>query len=200
MDTELLVDRRIDDGMKLISQLVRDGFDVTVAFWAKTREEGLWFLYVGSDAVDTTMNLGESYRRLYLSLRKFPDSPISLSQVKLVNSANPVAQAAIKLRDQAAGGIAVRSGSQRLGALAIDELYIYPRLGPMTPAEVVQAVAGLISRQGPVHQSQVKLHNGSTVVGVPCAIRTVGTSVQIDLLERSGTSRSIGLTEISSIQ
>ncbi|HEX3656042.1 MAG TPA: hypothetical protein VHV55_09555 [Pirellulales bacterium] len=186
--------------MKLVSQMVRDGFDVTVAFWVKTREEGLWFLYIASNDVDTTMNLGESYRRLYLSLSKISDSPIPLAKVKLINSSNPIAQAAIKLRDLAVGGMPVRAGFERLGSLAIDELYIYPRLGPMTPAEVVQAVAGLLSRQGPVHQSQVNLHNGSTVVGVPCAIRTVGSSVQIDLLESSGTSRSIGLTEISSIQ
>ena len=40
MDYELLVDERIDDGRSLLAGLVEDGFDVTVAFWAKTSEEG----------------------------------------------------------------------------------------------------------------------------------------------------------------
>src|SRR5581483_5631900 len=158
MDTELLVDRRIDDGTKLVAQLVRDGFNVAVALWAKTREEGLWFLYIGSDSFDMKRNLGTAYQKLYFSLRKISDSSISISDVKLVDSVNPIAQAALRLRAQFAGRIPFRSRAQMLGGLAVEEVYIYPELGPMTPTEIMQTVIGLMSRQGFLQPSQVKLH------------------------------------------
>ena len=56
MDTELLVENRIDDGQRLLIELVRDGFDVSAAAWLKTSEEGLWFLYIGSKSVDASEN------------------------------------------------------------------------------------------------------------------------------------------------
>jgi hypothetical protein len=52
MDTELLVDNRIEDGQKLLAELLKAGFDVNVAFWVRTSEEGLWFLYIGSTSVE----------------------------------------------------------------------------------------------------------------------------------------------------
>ena len=200
MDTELLVDQRIDEGTKLISQLLHDGFNVVLAFWAKTREEGLWFLYVVSDDVDTRTNLGDAYRRLYASLSQIANTTISLTEVKLINSTNPIAQAAIKVQSQFTPRGAIRSRAQLLGGLAVDEVYIYPRLGPMTPVEVMQAVLNLMSRRGTVHPSQINLHDGSTVFGVPCGIRNVGSAVQIDVLDSAGASRSIVLDQIASIQ
>jgi hypothetical protein len=52
VDQEVLVDSRIDDGLKLLTTLVNEGFDVTVACWVKTSEEGLLFLYIGSTSVE----------------------------------------------------------------------------------------------------------------------------------------------------
>ena len=200
MDTELLVDRRIDDGTKLVAQLVRDGFNVAVALWAKTREEGLWFLYIGSDSFDMKRNLGTAYQKLYFSLRKISDSSISISDVKLVDSVNPIAQAALRLRAQFAGRIPFRSRAQMLGGLAVEEVYIYPELGPMTPTEIMQTVIGLMSRQGFLQPSQVKLHDGSVIVAVPCGVKTNNNMVQVEVMEPSGVNRSIPLDQIASIQ
>ena len=52
MDTEILVDDRIEDGQRLVSQLVRDGFAVVAAFWIKPSEEELWQLYIASPSVN----------------------------------------------------------------------------------------------------------------------------------------------------
>ena len=38
MAAELLVDSRIDDGERVVDQLIRDNFEVTVAFWVKPGE------------------------------------------------------------------------------------------------------------------------------------------------------------------
>ena len=200
MDQYVLVDQRIDDGMKLVARLIKDGFDVTVAAWVQTREEGLWFLYIGSNSVDMTRNLGESYQRLYASLSKLGESVISLSEVKLINSANPIAQAALKYRDQLPGRPQVRSRAQLLGGLAVEEIYIYPLIGPMTPAEVIQTVVGLMSRSGQVQPSQVTLHDGSTLRGIPRGIRSAGSVVEVDLLDQAGASHSIPLDQIATIQ
>ena len=69
MDYELLVDEQIEDGKSLIAGLVENGFDVTVAFWVKTSEEGLWFLYIGSASVRNS-SLADAYRVVYGALRR----------------------------------------------------------------------------------------------------------------------------------
>jgi hypothetical protein len=97
MDTEILVDNRIDDGRELVSELVRDGFDVAVAFWVKTSEEGLWFLYIGSTSVHAE-RLGNAYGAVYACLRRLPNPPFSLSEIKLVQAHNPIARDAIAAR------------------------------------------------------------------------------------------------------
>ena len=60
MDTELLVENKIEDGAALIRQLIRDQFEVRVAFWVKRTEEGLWYLYIATPTNRTTPNAGGS--------------------------------------------------------------------------------------------------------------------------------------------
>src|SRR5207245_10719853 len=99
MDTEVLVETRIEDGRKLIAELLRNAFDVTVALWVRTSEDGLWFLYIGSNSVHPE-KLGDSYKTVYEYLRRIPDSSISLSEIKLVHSTNPIVRDAVAIRDR----------------------------------------------------------------------------------------------------
>src|SRR6266545_1064572 len=99
MDTELLVDSQIDDGQRLVQQLVLDGFEVTVSFWVKTSEEGLWHLYIASPSVDEE-KLGDAYRKVYASLSRIPGSWVSPSDIKLVNDKNLIAKDAAEVRDR----------------------------------------------------------------------------------------------------
>ena len=71
MDTKLLVVKQIDDGERIIDQLMSDGFEVTAASWVKTAEEGLWDLYIASPLVEANRP-GEAYRTLYASISKIP--------------------------------------------------------------------------------------------------------------------------------
>ena len=125
MDQELLVKSMIDDGQKLIDQLVRDGFPVRVALWVKSSEDGAWSFYLASPEVDLE-NPGDAYRRVYTSLSKVPNCSISLSEIKLVNGTNPVARAAVSLRDGHAGTAPTRFHGERLGNLSVEEAYVYP--------------------------------------------------------------------------
>ena len=51
MDPKLLVEQKAG-GLRLVEQLLRDGFPVSVAFWVRTSEGGLWNLYIASPEVD----------------------------------------------------------------------------------------------------------------------------------------------------
>ena len=128
MDTDLLVDDRIDDGQRLIDQLTREEFEVLAAFWIRASEDGLWQLYIASPSIDPE-KLGEAYRQVYAALRKLEPSSVSPSDLDLINGANPVARAVIEVRDRYPGKPPTRYHGKRLGNFSIEEAYIYPPAG-----------------------------------------------------------------------
>src|SRR5712691_8534295 len=135
MDQELLVENRFEDAEKLLSKLVRSAFDVTVAFWVRTSEEGLWVLYIASNSVNRD-KIGLAYGALYASMSQIPDLSITISEIQLVQPSEPIAKEAIALRDRKLARLPLRYLGKRLGHLAIEEAYIYPKIGPMTREEV----------------------------------------------------------------
>ena len=168
MDTELLVDNRIEDGQKLVAELVIAGFDVSVAFWVKTSEEGLWFLYIGSTSVEPS-KIGDAYRTLYACLSRIPDPWVDMSEVKLIQASNPIAKDAMAARDRQPGRLPVRFQGKRLGSLSIEEAYIYPRVGgQMTPGEILQTLFGMANRPAGtlVRPSVITLRGGTTVTAL----------------------------------
>ena len=52
MDQGTLVEEKIDDGRRFVERFAADGNPVQAAFWVKTAEEGIWFLYVTTDIFD----------------------------------------------------------------------------------------------------------------------------------------------------
>jgi len=120
-----LVEQQIDSGLDFIAQLKQDGFDVSVAFWVKTLEEGLWFLYIGSNSAQPG-DMGEVYRRVYATLSRIGDKGISLSDIKVIPANNPIATDAMVVRDRYSGNVPTRYHGKRLGLLAIEAAYIYP--------------------------------------------------------------------------
>lgn len=168
MDTELLVDNRIEDGQKLIAELVIAGFDVSVAFWVKTSEEGLWFLYIGSTSLEPS-KVGDAYRTLYACLSKIPNAWIGMSEVKLIQASNPIAKDAIAARDRQPSRLPVRFQGSRLGNVSIEEAYIYPHVGgQMTSGEILQTLLGMANRPAGTQgrPSAITLRAGSTVTAL----------------------------------
>ncbi len=204
MDHELLVDEQIEDGKSLLLQLVDDGFDVEVAFWARTSEEGLWFFYIGSTSV-LTMGLADAYRAVYEVLRRISDTPISISSIKIIDPNNPISRAAIEVRDRYPARQPNRYHGQRLGNLAIEEAYIYPRNGVMTRPEVLQIVTGLMSWTGALAPSLVTLRDGTQIRTIPVGIQLKDAvndpgAIQVvfhDLV--AGTNRSIAVDDVVGI-
>jgi hypothetical protein len=127
MDTEVLVDEQLADGQRLVEQLIKDNFNVSVAFWVKTSEDAAWQLYLAfpEGASDKST---EAYRKVYYSLDSISPVSISNSDISLLNDNNPIARAAIERRDRLAARKPTKYFGKRLGPLAIKEAYIYQRL------------------------------------------------------------------------
>ena len=140
MVTELLVDNQIDDGRKLVAELVRGGSDVEVAFWVKPIDAELPSLYIASPLAAPD-RLGEAYRRIHECLVRLQNPWVRLSEIKLVEASNPIAREAIALRDRRSGKLDVRIHDRALDGLVVDEGYIYARTAAsMTRGEVLQTI------------------------------------------------------------
>ena len=135
MDSDLLLENKIEDGAALIRQLIRDQFEVSVAFWVKRTEEGLWYLYVATTSVKAE-KLNEAYRIVYEALTKIPDCSVSPSEIKVITGTDPIADDAVALRDRNPSREEKRYRGKRLGNLATEELCIYPRRLPLEVREL----------------------------------------------------------------
>jgi len=207
VDTEVLVVDRLSNGRDFLEQLVQDGFDVKVAFWVKTRDDGSWFLFIGSDAAGVGSS-GEAYRKVYGSLARLEQAlglepGIALSDIKLLHTSNPIAQAAIAARNRSTTWFSpsyFRGGE--LGGLAVEEAYIYPPIGDMTPDKVFMAVANLMNRKGRVAPSQVELADGTRLSAIPVGLNIQSSGeVRVTLLDvTTKGKREMNLGEIKSIR
>jgi hypothetical protein len=91
----------------------------------------------------------------------------------------------------------------RLGDLAIEELYVYPReTGRMTRDEVLRAVADFMSRRGAIQPVTGTFRDGSTMRAAPIGMQVPqpGT-VEITFFEASTNARrAVDADEVASVQ
>ncbi|MEE8451159.1 MAG: hypothetical protein V3R99_04560 [Thermoguttaceae bacterium] len=123
MDTATVVESQIDDGRHFVDHLRQAGFDVAVAFWVLTTDDGLWFLYIASDVVDKE-GLATAYRKAYSELSRSQVSWVTSSDIKLIGSQNPIALEAIASRSN--NNMVTKYGGRKLGSMIIEDAYIYP--------------------------------------------------------------------------
>jgi hypothetical protein len=124
MATEILVDRQIEGGRRLLAALQADRFDVTVAFWAKTGDEGRWFLYVASKLVDQ-IGSSKAYSRALAVLQSIPDLPFGIFDFKLLAVTNSIAKDVLAFRNRFSTSMLIHVGLFEFGSLAVQEAYIY---------------------------------------------------------------------------
>jgi hypothetical protein len=210
MDSNALVDFQIDAGQRVITRLVRDGFPVEAAFWARTTEEDIWFLYIASPVVEEKGPM-QSYRALQASLQQLQGIPLSLSDIKLIGRTNPITRDVITiLNNRYPGSLATRYGGRRLGDMSIHEIYIYPShlydghaAGPMTQDEIVRELFRLMNRgPGSVPASRITLKDGDVFTGLPFSVQSASHRPMIIQFVEEGelTPRVLGIDEIASIQ
>jgi hypothetical protein len=129
MGQTLLVEKQIADGQVFVERLVRDGFEVTAACWAKTTDDSRWYLYLASPAVDKA-GLGKTYRVVSALIQEMEQEGfwIDLFDIKLLSPADPFAVAVANLCRRYPGKTPRPYGDTLLGGVSIDGAYIYPAI------------------------------------------------------------------------
>jgi hypothetical protein len=208
MDQSTLVVDQIDEGRRFIERFAADGNPVRAAFWVKTAEEGLWFLYVVTDLVDR-VGPAATYRAVHDALRKLDDSTVSSSEIKVVSPSNPVAKDVLEIMARHPGRMATRIGGGVLGSIDVDQGYIYPphlftftQANPMTTDEVGREILRLMNRApGILQSSRVTLKDGTAFNGAPFSLELGDQRViVVKFIEDGETApRVVRLDEIASI-
>jgi hypothetical protein len=165
MDTELLVDDQIADGKSLIEQLIKDNFNVSVAFWIKATDDGSWQLHIASPDVNEEKP-SEAYQKVYNSLDAISSGTISALDINLINSENPNAKGAIEHRNRVHARKGVRYYGKKLGNLAVKEAYIYQELEiPVRQAFLVTYVRQGQSNEWKASTKKKEFYRGHKATG-----------------------------------
>ena len=90
MDRTALVTMRIEDGRRLINQLIEDGLMVFVAFWSYLRDVEKWRLYIVTDSLHTR-GIKTSYLMVVDAVEKLSGLRIELDEITLLEPERPVA-------------------------------------------------------------------------------------------------------------
>jgi hypothetical protein len=128
MDTGPLVAEQIEDGQKLIAQLVKEGFDLRVACWVRFRSsaEHEWFFYIVSEKVDQD-GLRATGLPVHQAIHRIPPpwGPwISVSVLRLAGMNDPVAKEVLAFRGRYPGRTWFPGAL--LGSQTIEQAYLYP--------------------------------------------------------------------------
>ena len=207
MEQSSLLDTDLYDGRRFVERFAADGNPVTTAFWAKTAEDGTWFLYVATELVERQGPIA-AYRAVHAALDKIDYSSITSSNVKVINTLNPMVKDVLAL-GQKVGRFAARFGHQRIGMLEVDELYVYApsvydRTGanPMTTEDIGREIIRLMNRgPGTLQPSRIDLKNGTGFEGIPFSLEAGGQGEVIARFIADGEAfpKAIKLDEITSI-
>lgn len=208
MDQSTLVENQIDAGRQFVERFAADGNPVQAAFWVKTAEEGLWFLYVATNTVDR-VGPAAAYRAVQTSLQKLRDSWVSSSEIKVVSPANPIAKDILAIMLRHPGRLATRFGGKTLGYMAVEQTYIYPpqffnlaQVNPMTTEDVGREILRLMNRSpGILQPSRVTLKDGTNFNGVPFSLQLGSQKVMVVQFVADGEAapRVVRMDEIASI-
>jgi hypothetical protein len=124
MDQSSLVTEEIDAGTKFLCEF--DKYEpVTAAFWLKSSDEDFRYLYVASNQIDDS-NFDVAYGEVLRVANEMRSPYLDPFRVKLVNTKNPLAKAAIDVNQRFPGRIPTRFGGKSFGGTSIDDVYIYP--------------------------------------------------------------------------
>jgi hypothetical protein len=130
-----LVDMRITEGQRLLDRLAQAGVAVTAAAWVKESESGDWYLYLATPLVSEGGGKRPAYHRVNAVIREMLKEGFGMDpyEKKVIGPHDPIAKDIVAHRSGRPGGPPTPFRGSRLGDLAIEEAYIYPR--PPTPEE-----------------------------------------------------------------
>jgi hypothetical protein len=124
MDTVVLVENQIEDGLRLLDRLREDGVVVSAACWVKPFEEDHWTLYIATPLVDEKGSLA-AYGIVLSFLHSLGDAWITTSDVTLVSEKHPIVHDALDVLRRYPHRKPIRSPRRMLGGLSVEEVYVY---------------------------------------------------------------------------
>ncbi len=208
MDQSTLVENQVDDGRRFIERFAADGNPVQGAFWVKTPEEGIWFLYVATDLIDR-VGPAAAYRAVHASLQKLDELGVSSSEIKIVSPSNPVAKDVLAIMARHPGRLPTRFGGKTLGSMEVEQTYIYPpqiftmtHTNPMTREDVGREILRLMNRgPGILQAARVTLKDDTAFKGVPFSLQFGSQKELVVQFIADGESapRVVPLDEIASV-
>jgi hypothetical protein len=128
VDTNTLVSDLIDEGKRIVEQLVQNGFDVTAALWLKKAENDQWYFYIVSPLAEPE-RLNLVYGRLHGLIRQMPEPHwIRPLEVRLLHPSHAIAKDVLAIYQSAPGPKTspIRWSGNMLGNLSVDGAYLYP--------------------------------------------------------------------------
>ena len=130
-----LVELEIKEGQRLIDRLLQDGVPVTAAAWVKESESGDWNLYLVTPLVSEGGRKRPAYHRVSVVVHEMLKEGFGMDPFakKVIGPNDPLAKDLVAHREGRPGGPPTPFRGSRLGDLAVEEAYIYPR--PPTPEE-----------------------------------------------------------------
>lgn len=125
MDQNPLVSEQIEAGAELVQRF--DSFmPVEVAFWTKLDDDYRWNLYIASERMDEK-SFDSIYGEALRLINEMNNPNMHLFRVRLVDSSNPLAKAALVERRRYSGSrVAIWREEGWFGDRAIEGAYIYP--------------------------------------------------------------------------
>jgi hypothetical protein len=129
MGEELLVTEQIDAGAEFVCEF-DDYLPVSVAFWVVSMESRDAFLFVASDDIDDH-NFDVAYGEVLRKLSGKRSQWLNPFQIKLLNSSDPIARDAVRIRDRYASPLVTRYGGSSLGGTSIEGACIYPPISAL---------------------------------------------------------------------
>lgn len=127
MDSVILVEDKIEDGMRLLGRLGDAGFVVRAACWVKPAEKDRWSLYIVTPAVDEEGSLA-AYGRVNRVLRSIQEewvAWVTSSEIKLLGVNHPVAQALLANQQRFSGKMLTGDQIPYFGGIQVEEVYLY---------------------------------------------------------------------------
>jgi hypothetical protein len=124
-----LVETQIKEGQRLIDRLAQEGVPVTAAAWIKESDSGDWYLYLVTTLVSEGSGKKPAYHRVNTVIRAMQGDGFEMDPFakKVIGPHDPIARDLLAHPLGRAGRSPTPFQGSRLGDLAVEEAYIYPR-------------------------------------------------------------------------
>jgi hypothetical protein len=129
-----LVEKKVQDGQRLIDRLAEQGVAVVAASWVKENESDQWYLYLATPLVGEDGSKTAAYRRVGPLILNMQQEGIWIEplEIKVIGPHDPIARDILAHRPRI--GVPAWFLGSRLGDIPIDEAYVYPPLPEVTEA------------------------------------------------------------------